>query len=365
MGLKVEKSIASALTDKSVTALEAQTIARAATEESTPETQAQIKGLLGKADVAIGAVARRALNQTLPVDQRDRFDWGNRQPTQAERLWKTYFPNDAPPTDRATTRLLQLMNSVLTAGDNRAPLWDLECLLRLYKNEHSRENREANGVPSAPAFGDAYDQLKELEDAIGKTLEPSTDAERAARAKKLADLRQEKWTAGPDGKAPAIEKMLGGLSLHDFGSDADDDKLLRRAVLRQAKKIGTDDFQMGELQGDRGVHELRRQLRWVQYNTRVAATNGGPVVQIPPELTDAFNTAHNQLGVIKDRGEQAESRARALIEQSPNLSFHDARLKATQELGPTYSEEAITTEAKAIYEQMRSVYQRHKAVIEA
>ncbi len=42
-----------------------------------------------------------------------------------------------------------------------------------------------------------------------------------------------------------------------------------------------------------------------------------------------------------------------------------ARLKATQELGPTYSEEAITIEAKAIYEQMRSVYQRHKAVIEA
>ncbi len=364
MGLKVEKSISTALTDNSVTAVEAQKIAKAAKEESTPETQAQIKGLLGKADVAIGPAARRALNQTLPVEQRDRFDWGNRQPTPTERVWKTYFPAEAPPTDRATNRLLQLMNSVVTAGDNRAPLWDLECLLRLYKTEHSKENREANGFPKAPAFGEAYDALKELEDAIGKTLEPSTDVERAARAQKLADLRKEKWTAGPDGKVPAIEKMLSGLSQHDFGSDADDDKVLRRAVLRQARKIGTDDFHMEELQGDRGVHELRRQLRWTQYNTRVAAVNGGPVVQLPPELTDAFNTAHNQLGVIKDRGEQAESRARALIEQSPNLSFADARLKATQELGPSYSEEAITTEAKAIYEQMRTVSQRHKAVLE-
>ncbi|MHB8879511.1 MAG: hypothetical protein ACYC8T_37940 [Myxococcaceae bacterium] len=367
MGTKVAAKISSAIADKTVTAAEAKRISKAAAEEAaSPDTQAQLQGLLKTPDVTFAPVARRVVNQALPLDQQvSSFELGDRPPTAIEKFWKVYFPNDAPPTDRGMTRILQLTSTLVTAGDNRAPFWDLECLLRLYKTEFSKENREANGFEKAPEIGDAYDVLKEFEDAIGKSVEPSTAAESEKYRQRLATLRKEKWTLGPDGKVPAVEQMLKSLAQHDFGKDEDDDKLLRRGVFRQVKKVGTEEFHMEELQGDRGVHELRRQLRWLPYNTKVASLNGGVQVNVPPELASAFASAHGTLGTFKDRGERADSVARTLMEQNAALTLEQARAQATAQLGDDYSEESITRGAQAIYDQLRQVYERCKADIEA
>ena len=108
MGLKVTAKIEKAVVDKTISVTEARDILKEAKGEVSPETQAQLRGLLVQPGVTIAPAARRALNDALPVDQRpDSFDWGNRQLSPTDKMWQLYMPGSPPPTDRGTGRFVQ------------------------------------------------------------------------------------------------------------------------------------------------------------------------------------------------------------------------------------------------------------------
>lgn len=150
----------------------------------------------------------------------------------------------------------------------RGLLFKLEAWLRLY--------RSSIGKP----FEKSLETVKELEDQLGAVLlwgemrhlvdgkksTPATahlDGMVAKETKTLDAIVEEDWTpdAAKRKKIPALDKLAGRILDADFGSDEDDTAWLRKRMTKHVDGILEEEWDFTDLQG--GIHEIRRQLRWI------------------------------------------------------------------------------------------------------
>ncbi len=296
-----------------------------------------------------------------PVKAGDLFvdDPGGNSP--AAKLWNRYQPQSNDALGRSMERALTVISGLEPYLNNQDPLapatngirtqlFSVEGMFRIYSGKY-------------PELKQSFAEVKALEDAIGAFAQPSTAPEHEAAVARLSALVKEKWMPDPlkQGQVPALSKMVSVLAKQKFGTADDDRKFMQGALIQQVKDIGEKTFNMGELQGNGGIHELRRQLRWVSYYTQLAGLGGGPQGLLPASLTSSFSAGHDELGGIKDKGEQAEKAAREKVLASGNvLTFEAARAIVDVEMGPSYTLVGLQAEAKKVYDRIKRDYAENK-----
>jgi hypothetical protein len=294
---------------------------------------------------------------------------------------------DAAPADLANN---------LLANDTRLQVFYLEGILKLYRKNY----------PEAEAV---YGQVKALEDALGQasgnrsalamaqkhdSVPPVAIEWLEGQVKKtdsaLADLIAAQWTPDDDGKLPALGSVLSFLENTDWDSYKDDKKYLKKEIGRRLKKFEEAPLDMNVLQGDFGVHELRRQIRWfpiyaVALDGLVAFDEESNPIKEYKKLLDDPDLVNNkyaqlpesvrekkpiefsrslylrntqlitELGKLKDSGEEIEAVAFALQGAGLAHDMHHATEQAEQLLGVgSDAEEAVFEAAGKIWDEMQN-----------
>ena len=160
----------------------------------------------------------------------------------------------------------EIANMLLSSG--RPNAFSLQALCRLYA---SRD----------PKFKEMRDDFKGLEDGIGgfdkwngifqSAVSEKKDAATITKlkAKKdaaLADftklLTDRQWlpTAGSPGRIKLTEDFLKGF---DFKSRAEDRKQVLGQMIKELDEIKSTPYDLTILENGNGIHELRRDIRWV------------------------------------------------------------------------------------------------------
>lgn len=204
---------------------------------------------------------------------------------------------------------------------------------------------------------------------------------------RLETLVKQEWMPNADGQIPAIADLLNTFENVDWMSYKDDKSFVRKEFSRRVKKMGAVPYKMDELQGDFGVHELRRNLRWVpiyaealdglvqhdadvnpvkayepllekdisssKYMNLPEADFEKKPVTVSKSLYAANMTLVGAFGDLKDRGEEIEEVALAYKEAGLAPDYESAEKMALDLLGLDKSEPAtLRQEAGKLYDEM-------------
>lgn len=361
-----------------------------------------VRALLGDEPGAVtlvggtgGAVRKDLLHQKLPMTTSP----------DAARALALYRPH-ATSVGRAFERFLihagrlqeslelnadKLLDDPKVAEGVRKHLFMLQGLVRLYDGrgpdkkmdkalERIKEFEDVIG-----AFGYACDMRAAAAGAAGVPAAATAELEAAvddARAKLAAVV--DEWRPGKGGRSERLDDLVDTFAKIDFGSAKDDVKFVRRALAELCRKVAKKDLDMGDLEG--GVHELRRQLRWLPISlialeglvtldteskgpiaafeklksdpvaqspfARLPVTEGDKAhIEIPWTLFLALSKAIGDLGKIKDVGQQVEGLAHAL--QGSGMKAADAERAAEQAFGKPGGAHDVHAQAKVLYAELR------------
>lgn len=276
----------------------------------------------------------------------------------------------------------------MMATDLRKTLFTLESQLRLY----------------APLLGKdvktSLEQVKALEDGLGawglrrdllkavdgKPVPPAVlkamkEDERSARAA-VKDLVAG-WLPNDQkrGQVPVLNKLVDAMEEATWPSYKEDKAYLRKAVGTHITEMLAEPLDLNNMQ--EGIHELRRQARWVplfmlssggafqldEARNPVASLKGlltSPEAQSPFARMPAADRERDpitvskslylansrfvaQLGDVKDRGEMPEYMAEVYVKVGAAADLHDGVGKARALMGRTETDESIRGEAKALW----------------
>lgn len=160
-------------------------------------------------------------------------------------------------------------------GSGRNATFHLQALCRLYAKAY-------------PSFDELLTDFKSLEDGIGEYgkwysihraavlegVDASTltrlEAQKADALLRFTQLLVDRQWLTKDAAAPSrlrtIEALLRGF---DWKTRAEDRRLVLDRVRHEAKDVAKTTYDMTILEQGHGVHELRRDLRWLLYEQRV------------------------------------------------------------------------------------------------
>jgi hypothetical protein len=268
----------------------------------------------------------------------------------------------------------------------RSTIFHLEGILRLYR-------RGYEGVLKAP-----YRAAKALEDSLGALLAglhlvdlarrtgvpaPALEwceAQASSARSEVAAQLSKHWLPLPDGSVPLFRALCDTLVALDFEGYTRDRRSLSREIRSWLKKIADRPLDMYVLQGNNGLHELRRQLRWLpifivsldglvvtsdernpvkEYRALLTsevaksryARTPEPVredkpIEISRSLFLAATDLISQLGDLKDGAEDVEGLEHALIGGGVAKTSRAAREQALRILGRT-PEQQLESSARA------------------
>lgn len=262
----------------------------------------------------------------------------------------------------------------------RRQLLLFETGLRLYRKAH-------------PELKPVLVEVKALEDTSGWALDATRaadlgrqngapvevqkvlDQRAASLGRKLSSVIQARWTPASDGRIPAVEDALKVLAATPFAVEEEDTAYVRKRFRSKLKKLSKETYDLTILEGKNGVHELRRDLRWVRYFA--VSTDG--VIQFSaddsptsvglrtyawlprPDLdTDhifvsaktykSALVASNELASVKESWELIEAFESAFRESGVETRPEAARREALKLLGLSETEPTrLIDEAKRIY----------------
>jgi hypothetical protein len=185
------------------------------------------------------------------------------RPRERVLTWTAFIDERLQGTDSPTALADKIVDK-----DLRRQLFLLEGICKLYKNEY-------------PEMRGQRDSVKQLEDVIGHFTgaraqyevlkdNPNVPDDAKAYLKKHMDEKHEiltqvvaeKWFPGPDGKVPGIQELVSTLEGIDWASEKKDLKFIADELRDELKDIRDTEYDMADLQGEVGMHELRRDLRW-------------------------------------------------------------------------------------------------------
>jgi hypothetical protein len=129
-------------------------------------------------------------------------------------------------------------------------------------------------------FSVHFDRIKAIEDAMG-AWKLANELLQVATEKKIPDvvirhLKQAQWEENEsfkwhlkdnwllhEGRSPAIKKIVTDvMNIKDFDDAAADTAFLKREIATYFVQQSRVEFDMCDLQGEDGLHSLRRRLRW-------------------------------------------------------------------------------------------------------
>ncbi len=281
----------------------------------------------------------------------------------------------------------------LHAKDVRLTVFYLEGLLKLY-------------VARYPELESVYQRVKALEDALGglgaarslteliKTLSGSEatvawcEIQEATMRGRTVELLVKDWMPDAQGKVPLFAELLATLCALDFERYRRDQKTLISEIRRRLAKLEDTSLDMFELQGNRGLHELRRQLRWIPiycvaldgmivtdaschpikayaellsseiakspYATLPEPTREDKPVSISLSMYLANTHFISELGRLKDAGETVEGVQHALLGSGAVRTSIDAHNEALRLLKRSPEEQyAVHLLAENLYKELR------------
>lgn len=327
------------------------------------------------------------------------------------------------PRERFLTIAARLHNA-LTAADAiervtdpkqwsaiRGDFFALEGLLRLYHKQYGEPiDRQLDAFKAVEDWlggQDYYHTLHQL--SVDKGFPPAVQEHLANQCKSARDdvvaLMRERWTPAPgEQQVPGLRDLIDTLARLDWQDDHDDRKTVRKALHKSYAKLAEKQFDLHQLQGNSGLHELRRALRWTGIQApalggliafddarhpipEFKALLDGPVAQSkysrlpvsdresePLRVSRSMYLANtdliDQIGTLKNDGEAIEGMAQAWFEAmiAPTASAEDLRSettlaalhaeaesKAMQQLGASRSLHDIANAGAAIYQHLQEI----------
>lgn len=296
------------------------------------------------------------------------------------------------PVLQSTSDVEALTHEVLSKN-LRATLFYLEGILKLYVRRY-------------PELTALYQRVKMLEDVLGgfdaaqalvqtvSKLDVAYDCtawgeqQRELMRRRVTDELSKGWVVDGAGRVPVFDELIATLTQLDFDGYRKDRKTLIREIRRRLLELDKTSMDMFELQGNRGLHELRRQLRWVpiycvaldglivtdstyhpikEYALFLEAEVAkSPYARLPePTFEDKpvsislslflANTHFiSELGDLKDSGETVEGVEHALLGSGVVRTSVDAHREALRLLGRSPEEQfAIHVLAEKAYKELR------------
>jgi len=285
------------------------------------------------------------------------------------------------------------LGDVLLRQDLRSALFHLEGILRLYRRRYL-------------ALEPAYQRVKALEDALGQLggavhllelaqhlalAEPAQHwcgTQVAAARADLAEQLRAEWLPQADGTIPLLRSTSAALAALDFEGYARDRRSLIKELRRWLKTLAGTPLDMYVLQGNHGLHELRRQLRWLpicavsldglvitsdrhnpieEYRALLTSeVADSPFARLPEPLREdepieisrslflAATQFISQLGELKDAGEDLAGVEHALIGGGVARSSRAAQAQALAVLGRTPEQQQdLHVRAERLYRGLR------------
>lgn len=328
-------------------------------------------------------------DETAERDETPERDRGARLGRPRERFvtWLARLQPAFTSTDATT------LAEALHTGDVRLTIFYLEGLLKLYVGRY-------------PELRSVFERVKALEDAMGAMgaarqltelvtklpVAPETvrwcEQQQVAIGQRVVDLLAKDWLPNAEGKVPLFAELLATLAGLTFDGYRKDRKRVIAEIRRRLEKLEDTSLDMFELQGNRGLHELRRQLRWIPIYC--VALDG--LIQTDPtthpieayaELLDSeiakspyarlpeptredkpvvvsfslflANTRFiAELGKLKDAGEMVEGVEHALLGSGAARTSLDAHDQALRLLGRSPEEQyAVHLLAEKLYKELR------------
>jgi hypothetical protein len=324
----------------------------------------------------------------------DQYGVSERMGRPRERIlgWAAKIQDGLVGVDKPGELLDQVMGNNL-----RLQVFYLEGILKMYRKRYPDELKPFHA------------RVKKLEDVMGyysATMDHSEMAEEKGLPQKFKDhfkhkevearqmmldlLENEGWLPGGEEKnhIPFMQELVDTLDSIPWDDYEADKAFVKDEIGDEIKDLQKAPLNMDELQGDFGLHELRRQLRWIPI---YATSLDGLVVHSPKENPVAFyepllrsevanskyaklpeptretdpivvptslylaNTKYiTDVGSLKDRGEAIEAVEHALIEMGEHTSHKKARKEAMEILGlPKDANDQIHEEAHAFYDEMK------------
>ncbi len=282
---------------------------------------------------------------------------------------------------------------VITASDVRLTLFYLEGLIKLYVRRY-------------PELTSIYARVKALEDVLGalggaaaltqsvRKLDVSgacvvwCEQQEAAMAQRVAEQLIGDWLPDTEGRLPLFQELVATLKKLDFEGYRSDRKTVIDEIRRRLAKLEKSSLDMFELQGNRGLHELRRQLRWVpiycvaldglvvtdatyhpikayadfldseiansSYARLPEPTLEDKPIAISASLFIANTHFISELGRLKDSGETLEGLEHALLGSGMARTSIDAHQRALELLRRSPEEQyAVHLLAENLYKELR------------
>ena len=311
------------------------------------------------------------------------------RPRERVLTWLARVSAGFPPLDDPTA----LADALLGQG-LRSTLFYLEAILRLYRRAYDA------------ALDPPYRRVKALEDGLGE-LEAAVHLAELARRLGLAEAAlhwcdtrvdwarstvagelRAAWLPLPDGTIPLFRSTCETLVALDFEGYTRDRRSLIKELRRWLKRLASTPLDMYVLQGNHGLHELRRQLRWLpicavsldglvitsdehdpipEYRTLLTSeVANSPFARLPEPIREdapveisrslflATTLFISQLGELKDEGEDLEGVQHALIGGGLARSSRDAVAQALSVLGRTPEQQLeIHARAEKLYRGLR------------
>jgi hypothetical protein len=276
----------------------------------------------------------------------------------------------------------------------RATLFYLEGILKLYVRRYPELEPLYRRVKSLEDVLGGYDAAQALVQTLSK-LDVSYDCtawaeqQRALMRQRITDeLSQGGWVVDGVGRVPLFGELITALTQLDFEGYRKDRKTLIREIRRRLSLLDKTSMDMFELQGNRGLHELRRQLRWVpiycvaldglividptfhpikEYAQFLdAEVAKSPYARLPEptfedepvRISSSLFLANThfiaELGDLKDSGETVEGVEHALLGSGVVRASVDAHREALRLLGRSPEEQfAIHVLAEKLYKELR------------
>ena len=162
----------------------------------------------------------------------------------------------------------------LVASKSRAITFNIQALGRLYASED-------------PAFERIRNKFKRLEDDIG-TYQKWVDLDNDGREKGVSEVVQTRLTANRDAarivlvntlianqfitvdsqSVPYNQELRTFLKNYPWKDAVSDRNMIMNKFIAELEKIRTTTYDFNKLEASRGVHDFRKDLRWISMETR-------------------------------------------------------------------------------------------------
>lgn len=225
------------------------------------------------APTGAGTVSRQDIEQKLPVENTPevtallaiyKHKHKGAVPRAAERILKwTKLVHDAVVAKDTREETIDH----LLAVDIRRQLFLLEGLLKLYK------------TPFDGVLAKSYERVRELEDVLGdysfaRKMAKSAEEKGLPKAaveylqeqakktrKQVKNVLKDSWSKDDRGQVEALDKVVRHVMKADWDGPEEDRAFLKERIASEFEEIEKTKFDMNQLED--GLHEFRRQLRWI------------------------------------------------------------------------------------------------------